>query len=132
MKNQILVNKVMCPDGTILQSHHVHDYKTYTDKLGRMSMVDGGEQYLRRSGKFFELSVYANDPFIIIRREVIRVNSGKDGLSAPTITPLMHMSDEWLKATIKWCEDYQPNNIYLLVYKLEKEYRIKHKIEIKE
>lgn len=132
MERKILINKVMCPDGTILESHHRHDYKEYTDKLGRYTMVDGGRDYLKRGGTFTEMSVYSDDSHEVIRREVTRIGRGKNLDQQPFITPVMAMNDSWLKNVIEWCEDYQPNNPFLDVFKEEVLYRKKHGISIKE
>jgi hypothetical protein len=37
------------PDGTVLQSYHRHDYKTYTDANGEEYMIDGGCDYIRHN-----------------------------------------------------------------------------------
>ena len=44
---QVIANALITPDGTILQSYHRHDYKTYTDKNGEEYMIDGGTDYCR-------------------------------------------------------------------------------------
>ena len=47
-RSQIVCNRIITPDGTVLQSHHRHDYVSYIDKNGLEYMVDGGHDYLRR------------------------------------------------------------------------------------
>ena len=68
---QIVANMIRTPDGTILQSRHRHDYKTYIDKNGKEYMVDGGLEYLRRivhdDAPYEELSVTLGDSFETIR-----------------------------------------------------------------
>ena len=51
---QILVNMIKCPDSTILESRSTHDYQTHTQEDGQEFMVDGGLEYLRRSGEGYE------------------------------------------------------------------------------
>lgn len=78
----ILVNKIRTPDGTILDSRHVHDYKTYEDDNGEVYMVDGGMEYLRRSVNlepFEELSVSDDDDFTEIRQVFTWGTYGKAG-----------------------------------------------------
>jgi hypothetical protein len=47
----ILKNAIQTPDGTILQSYHIHDFKSHIDTVtNHVYSVDGGTQYLRRGG----------------------------------------------------------------------------------
>lgn len=59
---RLLLNQIKTPDGTIMTSTHVHDFRTYTDKNGKTYMVDGGNEYLKRNlhvdHPYEELSVY--------------------------------------------------------------------------
>ena len=38
---QLLVNKIQCPDGTIIQSKHQHDFVQHTQEDGREYAVVG-------------------------------------------------------------------------------------------
>jgi len=67
----IVCNRIRTPDGTILESRTVHDYRTYKDSNGHTYMVDGGTAYLRRTvikeSPYTELSVYSDDPHEEVR-----------------------------------------------------------------
>ena len=80
---QIVCNRIRTPDGTILQSHHRHDYVTYIDKNGFEYMVDGGHDYLRRNfheqAPATEFSLTMDDPFEDIRQGFTWGTRGKDG-----------------------------------------------------
>ena len=45
----IVASFCITPDGTVLQSYHRHDYKTYTDANGEEYMIDGGCDYVRHN-----------------------------------------------------------------------------------
>ena len=149
-QRKILANWIMAPDGTMIPSMHRHDYRTHEtvdtykkrslkmdDRLmvpdkTRHSMADGGCEYLRRGGKFTEMSVYSDDPYEVIRRFVCRGGRGKDLKSPLTYVPLMAMSNDWLKAVIEYEEELRPENSYIEYYKKELEYRSEHDIFIKD
>lgn len=47
---RILYNAIRCPDGSVIESWHRHDFVQHRDKkTGKTYMVDGGLEYLRRS-----------------------------------------------------------------------------------
>ena len=63
-EHEIILNRIKTPDGTILTSYFTHDYQSYIDKNGETYIVDGGNEYLRRSVNiepYEELSVYFSD-----------------------------------------------------------------------
>lgn len=80
---QLVANVMRTPDGTILQSFHVHDYQEHVDANGKLYMVDGGISYIRRSwyeeGNGEDLSVYADDPHVKIREWFNWGTYGKEG-----------------------------------------------------
>jgi len=81
--DQIIANQILTPDGTILRSHHRHDYVSYVDKNGEEYMVDGGTDYLRRSVNTKypakDITVYASDPHSAIREAFMWGTRGVDG-----------------------------------------------------
>lgn len=66
---EILINQIQTPDGTIIRSYHTHDFRMHCDKNGKSYSVDGGPSYLRRCGDndAVDLSVLTHDPFEKIR-----------------------------------------------------------------
>jgi hypothetical protein len=71
-KPLIVYNAIETPDGTLLVSEHIHDFKTYKDRNGLTYMVDGGKAYQRRNvhenAPYIERSLYSNDSFELIRQ----------------------------------------------------------------
>lgn len=63
---KLIQNKWQTPDGTILISKHRHDYVEYTDKNGDYYMIDGGNDYVRKSVNKEEmknLCIYSDGSF---------------------------------------------------------------------
>lgn len=42
MEKFIVYSAIKTPDGTILESKHVHDYQSYLDANGETYLLDGG------------------------------------------------------------------------------------------
>jgi len=157
---RIILNRIKTPDGTILTSHHRHDYVTHIDKNGFEYMVDGGNDYLRRNinstklsllkrlfivflslfgyiwidpAKHIELSVYSNAPFEVIRENFCRGGRGKDGRQPLTWVALKDMNDEWLEACIVYNLERDMGDSYAsMMYVAEQDYRKINKIKIEE
>ena len=102
---QLVSNKIMTPDGTILQSFHRHDYVTHHDKNGKVYMVDGGLEYLRRAvhedAPYIELSSYVNDPFDIVRRVFHWGTRGRDGKQPLTWKVLADLDTDHIEAILE-------------------------------
>ncbi len=60
---KLIRNAIQTPDGTILESRHIHDYVCHTDKNGHYYAVDGGLSYLKRIGlaDYIELSEWTEE-----------------------------------------------------------------------
>lgn len=132
---RILLNRIRTPDGTILISHHRHDYVTYTDKNDLEYMVDGGNDYLRRNvhdeAPYEELSLYEDSPFEEIRLNVCRGTRGKNLDQPLKWVPIAEMSEEYLLASIQWNEDRgNGEGLNNRLYKKELMYRQEHNITI--
>lgn len=123
MKHQIIQNAIKTPDGTILVSSHVHDFRQYEDANGKTYFVDGGTEYLRRTftEDYEDLTVYSDDSFEQARKKLLRGGCGKNGDEEFKWTPLAEMSDEWIEAAIKY--DKERGYIPSKYYNQELEYR---------
>jgi hypothetical protein len=79
----IIRNAIMTPDGTFLRSFHVHDYVEHKDTVtGELYIVDGGNQYLRRSVNVVpaeDFTVTMQDKFVLIRCAFVWKSYGKNG-----------------------------------------------------
>jgi hypothetical protein len=95
---KLLANRIITPDGTMLQSCHRHDYKEYTDKNGKDYMVDGGLEYTRRIQNFdaphTEANVYDTDPHEVIRDAFHWGTRGKDGRQPVEFKPISSLSNK--------------------------------------
>jgi hypothetical protein len=95
---KLLANRIITPDGTMLQSCHRHDYKEYTDKNGKDYMVDGGLEYTRRIQNFdaphTEANVYDTDPHEVIRDAFYWGTRGKDGRQPVEFKPISSLSNK--------------------------------------
>lgn len=102
---KLLANRIKTPDGTILESLHRHDYKTYIDKNGLEYMVDGGLEYLRRnvqdSAPATEMSVYNTDPHETIREAFKWGTRGIDGKQPLTYVVLKDMTTDHIEAILE-------------------------------
>lgn len=128
MEKQIILNRIKTPDGTILTSYHIHDFKIHLDANGKTYGVDGGLEYLRRIGPndYIELSMYSDEPFEVIRENFGRINRGKNLNQKPVFVLLKDMNDEWLNAVIQWYEDggvVKGNNPLVDLYFTERNFR---------
>jgi len=121
----IISNKIRTPDGTILQSFHRHDYKTYLDDNSFEYMVDGGTDYLRRNvidgAPYEELSVYSDAPFEIIRQELHWGTRGKDGDQPLVYKPLCELDTDHIQAILNTQTHIQP--WLYKIFEQELEYR---------
>lgn len=131
----LVQNAIQTPDGTILISLSVHDYKSHEDKVANVYYsIDGGLEYRRiaASGPFLDLSIQDDDSFSHIRASLLRVSRGKNLDQPAKWVKLKDMSNDWLDALIVWIEEFQPENRLKTYYLQEIEYRVKNDIHIKD
>jgi len=102
--NTLVYNAIRTPDGTVIESTHRHDYKTYLDKNGKEYMVDGGRDYIRRNvhaeAPYEELSVYSTDGHDKVREVVKWGTYGINGDQPLTRILLKDMSTEHIQACL--------------------------------
>jgi len=79
---------IQCPDGTILETKHRHDYRTHLDTTtGEIYMIDGGHGYYYRTSKNIieakSLIVTTDDPFELQRAIPFWKSYGKNAEHYP-------------------------------------------------
>lgn len=75
MKHILIANRWRTPDGTLLESKHVHDYVDHQDANGEYYFIDGGHDYIRMSKNVIPMKnecVYADDDWETVRRAELR------------------------------------------------------------
>jgi hypothetical protein len=101
---KLVCNRIKTPDGTIIESRSVHDYRTYRDKNGKVYMVDGGLDYLRRNvhddAPYEEMSVYNDAAHEVIREAFSWGTYGKSGTEKLRHILLCDMTDEHIEAIV--------------------------------
>jgi len=126
MEKYIVYSAIHTPDGTILESKHVHDYVQHLDKNGETYILDGGTEYIRRSVNKEEakdISLYSDAPHSLIREKVSRGSRGKSGREELKYILLKDIDDEYLQAIIDYEESNRPQNKYLPIYRAEQKFR---------
>lgn len=130
---RILGSLLITPDGTVLVSHHVHDYVVHEDANGKTYMLDGGLDYIRSTVHADQrvVTIVDHDAFEDIRLVFCRGGRGKDGRQPLKWVPICDMSDNWLSACIDYCYD---NNVtkYVDIYEEEQRYRKENGIIVPE
>lgn len=103
MKNNVVYAALRTPDGTLLESRHRHDYKTYTDANGKDYMIDGGLEYIRSSawGDEEYITVTLDDPHERVREVVTWGTRGKNGDEPYRQVKLSEMSNDHIEACIE-------------------------------
>ena len=100
---KLILNRIRTPDGTILTSRNVHDYKCYKDKNSEIYMNDGGVEYLRRSVNIIpweDISLYSDSPFEILRENITWGNYGKNGNEPLHYKSVSNMSSNHIKSIL--------------------------------
>ena len=129
-KEQIVCNAIQTPDGTVLESHHTHDYKEYRDNNGYIYSIDGGLSYLRRGKEhdapdYKELSVSLSDGHDKVREAFTWGKNYDENMKLLPKTEyikLKNITDSHLKSLISYTEG--ASNIWVHeLFIIEKEWR---------
>ena len=133
MSELLVVNALITPDGTRLQSYSHYDFKEYVDANGKTYMVDGGLSYQRRSANGDEVddSLFLHeDEFAVIRDVVTWGTYGKNGDQPLRVVPVSEMSNDHIQAVLDIQGRIHPHIREVLITELE--YRIENMIEIRD
>lgn len=128
IERSLLVNKIICPDGTVLESRHQHDFKRHMQADEREYQIDGGLDYQRivySDKEFIDCTCYSDDPIEKVREHFkwcSRLDKYGDPLDKPVYTLLKDITDEHLQALVEWTKEGYPDYIHQL-FVLEEEYR---------
>jgi len=131
---QLLVNKIICPDGTELVSRHRHDFQYHRQEDGREYFTDGGLDYQRIGAsdeEYTDCTCYVGDPIEKVREHFPwRSTLDKDSkpLDKPIFKLLKDLDDDHLEALISWTNKYSYPEFIVDLFKQEKEYRNEHSI----
>lgn len=102
--SRIVASAMICPDGTVLQSYHVHDYKEHTDKNGETYVLDGGAAYVRTSVNNEPaqyITVHEDDPHHLKRKWFAWGTRGKDGQQPLRWLALEDMDQDHIEAILE-------------------------------
>ena len=104
---KLLVNAMITPDGTFLDSRHRHDYKTHFDSVTKCEYtVDGGLDYVRRSThppEFAPKSIvlYSNSDHEDLREYFTWGTHGINGDQPKKLVKLKHLDKEHIEAILE-------------------------------
>ena len=100
---KLILNRIRTPDQTVLTSRHRHDYKLHKDKNGEIYICDGGIDYTKRSVNnepYEDLSLYSDDPFEILRENIIWGTYGKNGNEPLQYKSISNMSSNHINSIL--------------------------------
>lgn len=133
LSNKLIKNAIETPDGTVLESHHRHDFKQHKDSVsGELYIIDGGTEYIRTSMNKIpakDLSVRLNDSFKKIRKNFTWGTYGKNGDEPLKWVPICTMSNDHILNILK---DGYGSKYVRKIFLRELEYRLDNDIYIKD
>lgn len=101
---EILVNKIVTPDGTVLVSRYRHDYVTHLDANGEEYMRDGGNDYIRcnlNKEPATDCTCTTDDPIEKTREHFSWGSYGKHGDESLHYIVLKDMKTEHIEAILE-------------------------------
>jgi hypothetical protein len=108
-------NSIKCKNcGDEIISRHRHDYKTCS--CGGCS-VDGGGEYLKRSGEYWETSLTSKNSFEEIREGFEWASYGRDGKGELKLIKLKEMETDHILAILE-TQDLKKELLVLFVKEL--------------
>ena len=119
----MVYSAIKTPDGTVLVSRSVHDYKQHVDKNGKTYVIDGGLEYIRSSVNGDEkYIVYTLDDAHDIVRDLVKWGTyGKKGDQPLKYVSVAEMTTEHIEAVLENC-NIHPN--LKIVFERELNYRL--------
>ena len=137
MKHILIANRWRTPDGTLLESKHVHDYVYHQDANGEYYFIDGGHDYIRMSKNVIPMKnecVYADDDWEIVRKAELRGTATKN--FTILMVPLYKMSDRHVLKCITYnlrhVSEIEHYEVHTHLYIKEMLYRIIKDIYLEE
>ena len=129
---KLLANRIMTPDGTILQSYHRHDYKEYVDtSSNELYILDGGLDYIRCSVNKISaknLHIYTTDSHDDIREAFAWGTYGIKGDQKRSWIVLKNIENNHIQAILDTQKNI-PDHIRKIFID-EQEYRINNKMTV--
>lgn len=122
---KIVVNKIKCPDGTVLESISVHDFQHHVQEDGREYFVDGGMAYQRigySDEEYENLTLYTDSDHKLIRENFRWGNyfdKDMNPLKTPRFILLKDLTDDHLQALL----EYPVDEIFRKIFENEKNFR---------
>lgn len=130
---EIFLNSIETPDGTVLISEYSHDFVSHQDANGNFYAVDGGKSYLKRVfdvKDYIEKSITSKSKIEDIRLVFTWGTFGKNGDQPRKNILLKDMSNEHIKAIIR--TQLQISENLKKVFETELEYRQENNIVIED
>lgn len=109
--SDIIRNAIQTPDGTVLHSRSVHDYKSHIDLItSNEYIVDGGHSYIRTSTHADQISlcVVLEDGHEAVREALEWGTYGISGDQPLSYIKLKDMEDEHIQAVLGNCGNILP------------------------
>lgn len=129
---RIVYNAIQTPDGTVLESLTMSDYRQHLDEVtNELYFCHGGNRYLARNLNIFpyiELSLHADGDFELIRQRMAIFSNLALGIRTRKPVKLCNLSDKILEKKIKANQD--KTDPYNQMFQKEWDYRVENRIVV--